>query len=69
MNSIALADYLSEIIVIGDMNFSCHTHTHDTGLETFKEGLMARSLLNASFCTDLYSGPVFMSVLILVIAL
>ena len=33
------------------MNFSCHTK--NTGLETFKEELMARSLLNASFCTEL----------------
>ena len=37
INSIASAGYLSEIIVIGDMNFSCHTH--NTGLETFKEEL------------------------------
>ena len=44
INSIASADYLSEIIVIGDMNFSCHTP--DTGLETFREGLAASSLLN-----------------------
>ena len=53
INSIASAYYLSQIIVIGDMNFSCHTQITHTELETFKEGLAARSLLNESFCTDL----------------
>ena len=37
INSITSADYLSKIIIIGDINFSCHTQ--NTGLETFKEGL------------------------------
>ena len=41
------------------MNFSCHTQ--NTGRKTFKEGLAARSLLNASFCTDLVGQFTYVS--------
>ena len=43
INSIASADYLSEIIIIGDMNFPCHTP--NTELETVKEWLAIKCFI------------------------